>query len=104
DHLDLGRERPAVGDLVHDHPDRARDRRGALALGAVGQHFCKALVQARDRIAEMVDGEVIGACQPATRVDIYDEEIFGLGWTYFGPAPVEPGREDRSLTEPDGIA
>ncbi len=63
DELDVGRERRAVAIEVErsqQRRDRARRRRGAVALGAVGEELGVALVQPGDGVAQPVGGEDLG--------------------------------------------
>ena len=63
DELDVGRERRGVAIEVRrsqQRRDRARRRRGAGALGAVGEELGVALVQPGDGVAQAVGGEDLG--------------------------------------------
>ena len=81
DELDGGRERRGVAIEVErsDHRrDRARRRRGAGALGAVGEQLGVALVEAGDGVAEAVGGEELGRAGGGPRASTSTRTIASL--------------------------
>src|SRR5207249_3824465 len=91
-------------DWCGEHGDRARGRGGALALGAVGQELRIALVQARDRVAEVVGGELLFASMSTLRVDLdqYDP-LSGVGADIKASA-YEAGRRSRHAEQRERVA
>ena len=69
------REAIEVGQRSSGHRrDRARRRRGARALGAVGEELGVALVQAGDGVAQPVGGEDLGPPASPLRVDLDQDD------------------------------
>src|SRR5262250_3532539 len=80
DELDVVCEqRVAVTEVeAEERRDQTRRRRGALALGAVGEELGVALVQTRDGVAQAVGSEVFAAPPPSLLVDLEKREDLDL--------------------------
>ena len=79
--LDVGRERlgPALDvDGTQQRGDRARDRRGAVALRAFGEPLGVALVEPRDRVADAARVEHLHTRAAPVPVDLDQREVLAL--------------------------
>jgi hypothetical protein len=103
DHLDLGRERPAVR-VFAQHSHGASDRRRSLALGAGGQVLGIALVQAHDGIAQVVERKDLAAPQPPLVVHLDEVEDRPLERSDVDVLEAEAARGDPEAPQSERVA